>query len=159
MSVVFIPIIIVFDLKTEDAYLLWDPPESIEGTLLEVPDVGDLTDAEKEILTKHRHQLVLYHLALVRLEEVRKKAGLIPRIVERPAVWVGVSGRLVQMDESLFEQTLLDLDHLIHELVSIDHGGYANPSDCPRLPLKHAETCWSCPFSRGSLPICGPEDP
>tara|TARA_B100001113_G_scaffold26994_1_gene19556 strand:- start:1594 stop:6495 length:4902 start_codon:yes stop_codon:yes gene_type:complete len=150
--------ILPIDLKTEDAYLLWDPPESIEGTLLEVPDNGDLTDAEKEILTKHRHQLVLYHLALVRLEEVRKKAGLIPRIVERPAVWVGVSGRLVQMDESLFEQTLLDLDHLIHELVSIDHGGYANPSAFPRLPLKHAETCWSCPFSRGSLPICGPED-
>tara|TARA_B100000902_G_scaffold318907_1_gene310989 strand:- start:1273 stop:3783 length:2511 start_codon:yes stop_codon:yes gene_type:complete len=150
--------ILPIDLKTEDAYLLWEPPESIEGTLLEVPDNGDLTDAEKEILSKHRHQLVLYHLALVRLEEVRKKAGLIPRTVERPAIWVGISGRLVQMDVSLFEQTLLDLDHLIHELVRIDHGGHANPGAFPRLPLKHAETCHSCPFSRGSLPICGPSD-
>ena len=80
--------ILPIDLKTEDAHMLWDPPESIEGTLLEISDDGTLTDAEKAILSKHRHQLVLYHLALVRLEGERKKAGLLPRIVERPAVWV-----------------------------------------------------------------------
>ena len=151
--------ILPIDLKTEDAHMLWDPPESIEGTLLEISDDGTLTDAEKAILSKHRHQLVLYHLALVRLEGERKKAGLLPRIVERPAVWVGVSGRLVQMDAVLFKQTFLDLKHLIHELVRIDHGGYTDPNAFPPLPLKHADTCRSCPFSRGSLPICGPEDP
>ena len=150
--------ILPVDLKTEDAHLIWDPPESVEGTLLEVSGDGVLSNAEMEILSKHRHQLVLYHLALVRLEDAREKAGLPPRIVEKPAVWVGVSGRLVQMDESLYKQTLIDLDSLIHELVRIDHGGYSDPDAFPRLPLKHAETCHSCPFSRGSLPICGPEN-
>ena len=123
--------------------MIWDPPKSVEGTLLEVSEDGILSTAEMEILSKHRHQLVLYHLALVRLEDVRKKMGLLPRIVERPAVWVGVSGRLVQMDESLYKQTLIDLEHLIHELVRIDHGGYSDPNAFPRLPLKHAEICLS----------------
>ena len=67
--------ILPIDLKTEDAHMLWDPPESIEGTLLEISDDGTLTDAEKAILSKHRHQLYLYHLALVRLEGERKKGG------------------------------------------------------------------------------------
>ena len=150
--------ILPVDLKTEDAHLIWKPPESVEGTLLEISEDGSLSSSEMEILFKHRHQLVLYHLALVRLEDARKKAGLHPRIVDRPAVWVGVSGRLVQMNESLYKQTLIDLERLIHELVRIDHGGYSDPNAFPRLPLKDAETCRTCPFSRGSLPICGPED-
>ncbi len=110
------------DLKTEDARILLESKEHIEGTLLETISDGSLSAAEREILMKHRHQLFIYHYALELQEENRASNGMQRRIVEFPAIWVGVSGRLVQMNDEIMSLAKSELHPLLNEMIAIDYG-------------------------------------
>ena len=111
---------------------------------MEISDDGTLTDAEKAILSKHRHQLMPIPLGSCRLEGER--AGLLPRIVEDPQFGLVLVVALCRWMRPI-QADILDLKHLIHELVRIDHGGYTDPMPSSS-PLKHADTCGSCLLKR-----------
>ena len=90
--------------------------DEIEGTLLEKISDGSISEAEREILLKHRHQLFIYHYALELQEENRAKNGMKRRVVEFPAIWVGVSGRLVQMNDEIMSLAKSELHPLLNEM-------------------------------------------
>ncbi|HJM66001.1 MAG TPA: 3'-5' exonuclease, partial [Candidatus Thalassarchaeaceae archaeon] len=110
------------DLKTEDARILLGSMEKVEGTLLEPVSDEDISEAEKEILMKHRHQLFIYYYALECQEANRASNGMPRRIVEFPAIWVGVSGRLVQMSNEIMSLAESELHPLLSEMIAIDYG-------------------------------------
>ena len=122
------PKIMPIDLKTEDAKILLESQEDIKGTLLETISGGDITEAEKSILMKHRQQLFIYHHALEIQESIRESNGLQRRMVENPAIWVGVSGRLVQMSDEIMSLAESELHPLLNEMIAIDYGIKKDPS-------------------------------
>tara|TARA_B100001996_G_scaffold377775_1_gene360915 strand:+ start:579 stop:5444 length:4866 start_codon:yes stop_codon:yes gene_type:complete len=98
------------DLKTEEAHKL--NSGSLDGL---VESHGNHSfdpqcDAEIEMLENHSMQLALYYLALRTIEEEREKRGLPSRTVLRPAILVGVTGRIVEYPEEMFNATLKELD-------------------------------------------------
>jgi len=98
------------DLKTEEAHKLTSG--SSDG-LMESHGNHSFEpqcDAEIEMLENHSMQLALYYLALRTIEEERGKRGLPNRTVLRPAILVGVTGRIVEYPEEMFNATLSELD-------------------------------------------------
>ena len=120
--------IMPIDLKTEDAKILLKSNVENQGTLLEIMPAGEISDAEKSIIMKHRHQLFIYHYALELQESIRASNGLQRRIVENPAIWVGVSGRLVQMSDEIMSLVESELHPLLNEMIAIDYGIKKDPS-------------------------------
>ncbi len=134
--------IMAIDLKTEDAKILLESKEEIQGTLLEPVSGDDISDAEKSILMKHRLQLFVYHYALELQESLRASHGLKRRVVENPAIWVGVSGRLVQMTDSLMSLAESELHPLLNEMIAVDYGIKKEPSSF--ICSENGNHC--CPF-------------
>ena len=58
-------------------------------------------------------QLTLYYLALKSIEDERKRRGLPHREVLRPAILIGVTGRIVEYPEEIFSECL----HRIEEIM------------------------------------------
>ena len=116
------PSLLPVDLKTEDARILLESKDEIEGTLLETISDGSISAAERDILLKHRHQLFIYYYALELQEENRAKNGMKRRAVEFPAIWVGVSGRLVQMNDEIMSLAKSELHPLLNEMIAIEYG-------------------------------------
>ena len=103
-------------------------------------------------------QLALYYRALSSIEHARQEAGLPHREVLRPAILIGVTGRMVEYPEDMLKESLDELDELL-----VSTARMALSSDIPishfaRLSGEAASACEKCPFHRGSLPICGPAE-
>ena len=109
-------------------------------------------DSEFAMLKHHRMQLALYYRALERIEASRER----PRKVLRPAIWVGVTGRLVEYPEELFQQAQSELDELLIQVAKMELDSNDSLSNHPPLSENSSKPCESCPFSKGMLPICGP---
>jgi hypothetical protein len=145
------------DLKTEDAFMISNPPDDLSGTLLEEREEdGAPTSAEREILLHHRLQLTLYWRALKRLEDARHLRGFPHRSVQPPAVLVGLSGRMVRMSIDELSDAEAELDLLLEKIAATEASERFDYNNFPRLPAAHASTCRRCPFHMGALPICGP---
>jgi len=127
------------DLKTEEAHRL------ISGNkdgLMEA--YGDHSsepqcDAEIEILEHHSMQLALYYLALRTIEEERGERGLPTRSVLRPAILVGLTGRIVEYPEDMFKETLDELDKLLTEAAAMSLESEPTISD-------YECSCGNCPL-------------
>ena len=94
------------DLKTEEAIGLRS--EDPEG-LISSSGQGGLnpsSELEKSMLEHHSMQLTLYYLALKSIEDERKKRGLPHREVLRPAILIGITGRIVEYPEEIFSDCL-----------------------------------------------------
>ena len=141
------------DLKTEQA-------ESIltgSGTLLDAygnTSTSPANEAELDMLEHHRLQLALYHRALEKMEASRPEGQ--QRRVERPAILVGVSGRLVVYPEDMFAAAKSDLDKILATAARMELVTELPLTDFQRRPASESHICNLCPFSRGDLPICGP---
>ena len=141
------------DLKTEQA-------ESIltgSGKLLDAygnTSTSPANEAELDMLEHHRLQLALYHRALEKMEASRPEGQR--RRVERPAILVGVSGRLVVYPEDMFAAAKSDLDKILATAARMELVTELPLTDFQRRPASESHICNLCPFSRGDLPICGP---
>ena len=146
------PSIRPIDLKTEEAYSLRSSKN--EGLLASLGEDSyePKCDSEFAMLKHHRMQLALYYRALERIEESRER----PRKVLRPAIWVGVTGRLVEYPEELFQQAQSELDELLIQVAKMELDSNDSLSNHPPLSENSSKPCESCPFSKGMLPICGP---
>ena len=116
------------DPATEDAKILLKSNEENKGTLLEITLGLVKFQMPIRIIMKHRHQLFIYHYALELQESIRASNGLQRRIVENPAIWVGVSGRLVQMSDEIMSLVESELHPLLNEMIAIDYGIKKDPS-------------------------------
>ncbi len=102
----------VVDLKTTGCRSDFNPDNPSLGSELQVYG-GDLfdkypqTDAERDILDKHKLQLVLYSLALEAIESDKKEDER--RKILPPAILIGASGRCVELTEKEFENLKLEL--------------------------------------------------
>ena len=106
------------------------------------------------MLLHHRMQLALYYRAIESLEKFRNEAGFATREVLRPAIWIGVTGRLVEYPQDMFDQAQRDLDEILILAASMALSSDEPLSNHQRLSGKEAEACQTCPFNRGLTPIC-----
>ena len=141
------------DLKTEQA----DSILTGSGKLLDAygnTSTSPANEAELDMLEHHRLQLALYHRALEKMEASRPEGQR--RRVERPAILVGVSGRLVVYPEDMFAAAKSDLDKILATAARMELVTELPLTDFQRRPASESHICNLCPFSRGDLPICGP---
>ena len=141
------------DLKTEQAETVL----SDSGKLVDAygnTSTSPANDAELDMLEHHRLQLALYHRALEKMESGRPEGQR--RRVERPAILVGVSGRLVIYPEDMFAAAQSDLDEILSTAARMELATELPLADFQRRPASEAHICGICPFNRGDLPICGP---
>ncbi len=146
------PSIRPIDLKTEDAGKLYS---NISEGLLEGLGIDSYEPAclsEEQMLYHHRMQLVIYYRALKQMESKRER----PRNVLRPAIWVGVTGRLVEYPKDMFDRANDELDEILAQAARISLDPETSIKHYPPLPLDASEACLSCPFHQDPFPICGP---
>jgi len=146
------PSIRAIDLKTEEASKL--STDTLDGLLESLGEESyePLCDAEFSMLHHHRMQLALYYRALEKMEQMKKR----PRRVLRPAIWIGVTGRLVEYPEDLFLKAQKELDEILVKVACIELNPEETISKHPPLTLESSKPCETCPFSKGLIPICGP---
>ena len=146
------------DLKTEDAGLI--DSDSSDGLLeaLDSDQIEPTCIAEIEILQRYRLQMALYYRAIQSIQTARKEAGLSHREVLPPAILVGVTGRIVEYPKELLEQALDELEEILIRTARMALSTETPLSDYDRLPNESAHICEKCPFHRGLIPICGPQD-
>ncbi len=104
------PSIRPIDLKTEQSTSIVNGKGPLLETLGE-DTTEPISIEEEEILRHHRLQLVLYHRALEMMEETRPKGER--RYVQRPAILIGVTGRLVVYPEKMFNDAQIELDNIL----------------------------------------------
>ena len=94
------------DLKTEEA--IGFQSDDYEGLISSLGEDGlnPSSEFEKNMLEHHSMQLTLYYLALKSIEDERKRRGLPHREVLRPAILIGVTGRIVEYPEEIFSECL-----------------------------------------------------
>ena len=141
------------DLKTEQAETVLKG----SGELIDAygnTSTSPANDAELDMLEHHRLQLALYHRALEMMEAGRPEGQR--RRVERPAILVGVSGRLVIYPEDMFAAAQSDLDEILTTAARMELATELPLADFQRRPASETHICRICPFNRGNLPICGP---
>ncbi len=145
------------DLKTEDAGSIDN--DSTTGLIeaLGSEKTGPANDAEVNMLAKHGLQLALYYRALKSIEDAREAQGITSRQVLPPAILIGVTGRLVEYPEEMLAEALSNLDDLLERSARMSLSSSAPLSQFERLPSELSEVCERCPFSRGAIPICGPQ--
>jgi hypothetical protein len=104
-------------------------------------------------LHEHRLQLALYSVALEAIEARKPPAER--RTILPPALLLGANGRIVQLSTTAFEaakddlKTHLDWRATVHLDVEADE---------PNRQPAGSSICRDCPFYRGDLRRCGPED-
>ena len=121
-------------------------------------EAGPVNDSEMEILSKHGLQLALYYRALKSIEDARAAQGMLSRQVLPPAILIGVTGRMVEYPEDMLVDALSNLDALLERSARMSLSSSVPLSLFERLPNELSEVCDRCPFSRGLIPICGPQD-
>lgn len=146
------PSIRPIDLKTEEAGKLYS--NASEGLLegLGADSYEPACLAEEQMLHHHRMQLVIYYRALKQMESKRER----PRNVLRPAIWVGVTGRLVEYPKDMFDSANEELDEILAQAARISLDPETSIKNYPPLPIEASEACLSCPFHQEPFPICGP---
>ncbi len=98
------------DLKTEEAVSIYDYDSNGLISSLGNNSIKPASQAEMDILEHHAMQLTLYYLSLKSIEEERKKRGLPYREVLRPAILVGITGRIIEYPEDMFMASLQKLE-------------------------------------------------
>ena len=152
------PTIRAVDLKTEDAGLIdSDSPSALIETLGS-EETGPANEAEVEMLSKHGLQLALYYRALKSIEQARAAQGMPARRVLPPAILIGVTGRMVEYPEEMLTHSLSNLDVLLERSATMSLSSSMPLSRFERLTFDSSDVCDRCPFSRGPIPICGPQD-
>ena len=141
------------DLKTEQAASISKGSGPLLDTLNEI-ETKPISEAENEMLRHHRLQLALYHRALTMMENSRPEEER--RIVERPAILVGVTGRLIIYPEEMFESAQAELNEILATAARINFSTELPLAEFQRRPAEEASICYTCPFNRGDIPICGP---
>ena len=150
----------VSDLKTTDCRANFNPNDSNEGSPLQVVK-GDLldrypqTEAEIEILHEHRLQLTLYSMALEAIESDKPQKER--RKVLPPSILIGASGRNVELTEKQYETSKQDLQNHLNWIAELA----AEPESVvepERLVGAENSTCMKCPFYRGDIKLCGPQE-
>ena len=126
------------DLKTEEAFRV---NSDVREGLMEPFgnfNIEPACDAEVEMLENHGMQLALYYLALSSIEEERKKRNLPYRKVLRPAILVGITGRVVEYPEETFRTTIEKLDQLLSSaaMISLQPESHISEYHC---------SCGNCP--------------
>ena len=123
------PSIRPIDLKTEEASKLFT--DSLDGLLESLGEekFQPSCEAEFSMLYHHRMQLALYYRALEKMESMKSR----PRKVLRPAIWVGVTGRLVEYPEELFSQAQEELDDLLLLEDGDFFANFCGPSMCTQF--------------------------
>ncbi len=146
------PCIRPIDLKTEEATKLYSNNSNGLLESLGKESYEPSCISEYQILNHHRMQLVIYHRALQKMESKRKT----PRKVLRPAIWIGVTGRLVEYPEEMFEEANIELDKILAQAAKISLDPRDVIENHPPLSVEESEPCLSCPFHREPFPVCGP---
>ena len=146
------------DLKTEEAGRMHGGPSDGLLAAMGSEEPGPASEAEEEILRKHRMQLALYYRALESIENAKRDADLPYREVLPPAILIGVTGRMVEYPEDILNESLDELEGLLARTARMALSSDVPLSDFARLSGEAASVCESCPFHRGSLPICGPAE-
>jgi len=146
------------DLKTEEAGRMHGGASDGLLAAMGSEEPGPACEAEEEILRKHRMQLALYYRALESIENAKRDADLPYREVLPPAILVGVTGRMVEYPEDILDESLGELEELLARTARMALSSDVPLSDFARLSGEAASVCESCPFHRGSLPICGPAE-
>ena len=126
------------DLKTEEAFRV---NSDVREGLMEPFgnfNIEPACDSEVEMLENHGMQLALYYLALSSIEEERKKRNLPYRKVLRPAILVGITGRVVEYPEETFRTTIEKLDQLLSSaaMISLQPESHISEYHC---------SCGNCP--------------
>ena len=98
------------DLKTEEAMSISDFDSEGLISSLGNDSINPVSQAEMDILEHHAMQLTLYYLSLKSIEDERKNRGLPYREVLRPAILVGITGRIVEYPEDMFLEALQKLE-------------------------------------------------
>ena len=132
------------DLKTEGAESLIS---EVKHGLLESMGSNDARpncDAEVKMLRKHRLQMALYHLALLRTEEERKRFGMPHREVLPPAILVGLTGRIVEYPKELLEQAKEDLFKTLERTAIMTLSSEFSLSDLEDLTHQPISVCRNC---------------
>ena len=143
------------DLKTEQARSILDGNGRLIKTLGKTGS-APASKAETEMLLHHRLQLALYHRALERMESQRPQNER--REVVRPAILVGVTGRLVEYPAEMFDSAQSELDTVLQTAARMALTTESPLSEFERRPAEEAQICKTCPFNQGAIPICGPQD-
>lgn len=146
------------DLKTEGAGRMSEGGSNELLAALGSEKTGPACEAEEGTLRQHRMQLALYYRALSSIEHARQEAGLPHREVLRPAILIGVTGRMVEYPEDMLKESLDELDELLASTARMALSSDIPISHFARLSGEAASACEKCPFHRGSLPICGPAE-
>jgi hypothetical protein len=146
------PCIRPIDLKTEEATKLYSNNSNGLLESLGKDSYEPSCISEYQILNHHRMQLVIYHRALQKMESKRET----PRKVLRPAIWIGVTGRLVEYPKEMFEEANTELDKILAQAAKISLDPRDVIENHPPLYVEESEPCLSCPFHREPFPICGP---
>ena len=110
------------------------------------------------MLSKHGLQLALYYRALKSIEQARAAQGMPARRVLPPAILIGVTGRMVEYPEEMLTHSLSNLDVLLERSATMSLSSSMPLSRFERLTFDSSDVCDRCPFSRGPIPICGPQD-
>ncbi len=126
------------DLKTEEAFRV--NSDVREGLMEPYGNfkIEPACDAEIEMLEHHGMQLALYYLALSTIEEERKRRNLPHRKVLRPAILVGITGRVVEYPEDMFRKTIEKLDQLLSSAAKMSLQPESRISE-------HTCSCGNCP--------------
>ena len=132
------------DLKTEGAESLIS--EVNHGLLESMGSDDDRPncDAEVNMLRKHRLQMALYHMALLRTEEEKKRIGMPHREVLPPAILVGLTGRIVEYPEKLLEQAKEDLFKTLERTAMMALPSEFSLSDLEDLTHQPITVCRNC---------------
>jgi len=141
------PSIRAVDLKTSEAnYLKSDSDQGLLRALGQ-KSIGPFCESESQLLFKHRLQMVLYNIALKKLESDRKNAGLPYRKVLAPAILVGVTGRLVEYSDELLESAEIDLFETLNRTARMSIASDFPLSDLGEHNRDNNSECQFCAFS------------
>lgn len=138
------PTIRSVDLKTEGSESLVSDSGSRLLEALESNSPGPACDAEITMLRKHRLQMALYHMALLRTEEERREMGIPHRKVLPPAILVGLTGRLVEYPEDLLDQAKEDLFETLERTAVMSLSSDFSLSDLEHLTREQTSYCKNC---------------
>ena len=144
------------DLKTEGAESLVDGTRNELMDALGDDSVGPACNAELSTLNKHRLQMALYHIALVRTEKQREEAGLPHREVLPPAILVGLTGRLVEYPIQMLENAKKDLFDTLARTARMSLASEFPISEVGGLLTESKPICRNCSFSTGPIPAKSP---
>ena len=88
--------------------------------------------------------MALYHLALLRTEEEKKRVGMPHREVLPPAILVGITGRIVEYPKELLEQAKEDLFKPLERTAIMTLSSEFSLSDLEDLTHQPISVCKKC---------------